>query len=156
MLFLLSLFCCRLIIIILNPNLSPSLSTLSYYNSPWLQAFEHSNSLCAWATRAITNHALIREYCLRFFPNKDFSCLYGDFPIESRRHVLFDCKRHNGYWNPKRDLLCHFILFLSANPKAFAFIDHSLSVSPNWFWKDVYNFLGVFFSFSCPWLNLFF
>ena len=31
--YLLSLFHCRLIIIILNPNLSLSLSTLSYYNS---------------------------------------------------------------------------------------------------------------------------
>ena len=31
--YLLSLFCCRLIIIILNPNLSLSLSTLSYYNT---------------------------------------------------------------------------------------------------------------------------
>jgi len=97
----------------------------------WLQAFRHSNSLCAWATRVITNHATIGEYCLRFFPNKDFSCPCSDFPIESRRHVLFDCKRHNGYWNPRRDLLCHFVLFLIANPKAFAFINHSLSVSSN-------------------------
>ena len=31
--YLLSLFCCRLIIIILNPNPSPSLSTLSSHNS---------------------------------------------------------------------------------------------------------------------------
>ena len=31
--YLLSLFCCRLIIIILNPNPSPSLSTHSSYNS---------------------------------------------------------------------------------------------------------------------------
>ena len=98
---------------------------------PWLQAFGHLNSLCAWTTRAITNHAQIGEYCLRFFPNKDFSCPCGDFPIESKRHVLFDCKRHNRYWNPQRDLLCHFVLFLIANPKAFAFIDHFLSVSSN-------------------------
>ena len=97
----------------------------------WLQAFGHSNLLCARAIRAITNHALIGEYCLRFFSNEDFSCPCSDFPIKSRRHVLFDCKRHNGYWNPRRDLLCHFVLFLIANPKAFTFIDHSLSVSPN-------------------------
>ena len=97
---------------------------------PWLQAFGYSNPLCAQATRAITNHAPIGEYHLRFFPNKDFSCPCGNFPIESR-HVLYDCKRHNGYWNSRRDLLCHFVLFLIANPKAFAFIDHSLSVSPN-------------------------
>jgi len=28
----------------------------------WLQVFGHSNSLCARATRAITNHAPIGEY----------------------------------------------------------------------------------------------
>ena len=38
---------------------------LSYTkDSPWLQAFGHLNLLCACATRAIMNHALIREYHL--------------------------------------------------------------------------------------------
>jgi len=50
----------------------------------WLQVFSHSNSLCTRATRAITNHALIGEYRLKFFPNKDFSCLCGLYPIETR------------------------------------------------------------------------
>ena len=50
----------------------------------WLQFFRHSNTLCARATRAITNYTLIREYCLRFFPNEEFSCLYGLYPIETR------------------------------------------------------------------------
>jgi len=40
----------------------------------WLQLVGHSNLLCARATRAITNHAPIREYKLRFFPNMEFSC----------------------------------------------------------------------------------
>ena len=31
---------------------------------PWLQLVGHSNSLCAWATRTITNHVPIREYRL--------------------------------------------------------------------------------------------
>ena len=31
---------------------------------PWLQLFGHSNSLCACAMRAITNHAPIGEYRL--------------------------------------------------------------------------------------------
>ena len=44
---------------------------------PWLQNFGHSNSLCTRATRAITNHAPIGEYRLRFFPNKEFRCLCG-------------------------------------------------------------------------------
>ena len=41
---------------------------------PWIKHFGHSNLLCARVTRAITNHALIDEYCLRFFPNEYFSC----------------------------------------------------------------------------------
>jgi len=51
---------------------------------PWLQSFGHSNSLCARATRVITNHALIGEYCLRFFPKEDFKCLCRYYPIETR------------------------------------------------------------------------
>jgi len=34
----------------------------------WLKLLGYSNSLCARATRAIINHALIGEYRLRFFP----------------------------------------------------------------------------------------
>ena len=90
---------------------------------PWLQVFGHSNSLCAHATRAITNHAPIREYCLRFFPNEDFKCPCNNYPIESRRHILHECRRFNRYWNPRRDSLNHFIMFLITNPKAFAFTD---------------------------------
>ena len=90
---------------------------------PWLQAFGHSNLLCAQATRAITNHAPIGEYRLRFFPNKDFSCPCNNYPIELRRHILHECKRFNEYWNPRRDSLNHFIMFLVANPNAFAFTD---------------------------------
>ena len=97
----------------------------------WLQAFGHSNSLCARATRAITNHASIEEYYLRFFSNKDFSCLCRNYPIESRRYVLHDYIRHNRYWNSRRDLLCHFILFLIANLKAFTFIDNFQPITSN-------------------------
>ena len=105
---------------------------LSYSKGgPWLQSFGHSNSLCAQATRAITNHALIGEYCLRFFPNEDFKCPCGSYPIETRRHILHKCTRHNGYWNSRRDALSHFVMFLSANPRAFAFIDNVSSVDPS-------------------------
>jgi len=90
---------------------------------PWLQVFGHSNSLCARTTRAITNHAPIGEYWLRFFSNKDFTCSCNDYSIESRRHILHEYRRFNGYWNPRRDLLNHFIMFLIANPNAFAFTD---------------------------------
>ena len=91
---------------------------------PWLQAFGHSNLLCAQATRAITNHTPIGEYWLRFFPNSDFSCLCNNYPIESRRHILHEYTRFNRYWNPRRDSLNHFVMFLIANPNAFAFLDN--------------------------------
>ena len=95
---------------------------LSYIKEgPWLQAFGHSNSLCARATRAITNYAPIGEYCLRFFPNKQFSCPCNEYPIKTRRHILYECRRFNEYWNPRRDSLSHFIMFLTFNPKAFVF-----------------------------------
>jgi len=95
----------------------------------WLQAFGFSNSLCTRATRAITNYALTGEYRLQFFPKKDFKCPCGLYPIETRRHILYECMRHNGYWNPRRDLLYYFVMFLSANPLAFAFIDNLLPVA---------------------------
>ena len=97
---------------------------LSYTKgSPWLQVFGHSNSLCAHAMRAITNHAPIGEYQLIFFPNKDFLCPCNNYPIKSRRHILHECKRFNRYWNSRRDSLNHFIMFLIANPNAFTFTD---------------------------------
>jgi len=50
---------------------------------PWLQWFGHSNLLCARATRAITNHAPIGEYRLRFFPEEEFKCPCGSYLIKS-------------------------------------------------------------------------
>ena len=89
----------------------------------WLQAFSHSNSLCACAMRVITNHTPIGEYQLRFLPSMDFSCPCNNYPIESRRHILHECKRFNGYWNLRRDSLNHFVMFLISNPNAFVFTD---------------------------------
>jgi len=68
---------------------------------PWLQSFGHSNLLCVCATRAITNHVPIGEYRLRFFLNEEFKCLCGVYPIKSRRHILHEYRRFNGYWNPR-------------------------------------------------------
>ena len=87
----------------------------------WLKFFGHSNSLCARATRAIFNHTPIGEYRLRFFPREDFSCPCGSYPIESRCHILHECKRFNAYWNPRRDSVSHFVLFLEFNSRAFSF-----------------------------------
>jgi len=90
---------------------------------PWLQVFSHSNLLCTRATRAITNHAPIGECCLRFFSNKDFKCPCDNYSIKSRRYILHKCRRFNEYWNPRRDSLNHFVMFLITNPKAFTFTD---------------------------------
>ena len=43
----------------------------------WLKMIGHSNLLYTCATRAITNHASISEYRLRFFPREEFKCLCG-------------------------------------------------------------------------------
>ena len=66
-------------------------------DSTQLQYFGHSNTLCARATRAITNHAPIGKYQLQFFSNEKFSCPYSLYPIETRQHILHECKRFNKY-----------------------------------------------------------
>ena len=71
--------------------------------------------------RAIINHASIGEYYLRFFLKKDFKCLYKEYHIETRWHILSDCKIYNNYWNSRRDIIGHFMLFLEFNSNAFAF-----------------------------------
>jgi len=75
----------------------------------------------ARATKVITNHPPIGKYRLRFFPREDFSCLYRLDPIKSRHHTLHEYKRFNNYWNPKKDLISHFVLFLEFNLGVFAF-----------------------------------
>ena len=66
-------------------------------DSTWLKYFEHSNSLCARATRAIVNHASIGEYQMRFFSHEEFKCPCGEYSIKTRCHILYDCKRYNEY-----------------------------------------------------------
>jgi len=79
------------------------------------------STLCARASRVIPNHAPIGGYRLRFFFREDFSCSYGLYPIETRQHILYECRRFNKYWNPRRDLISHFIMFPESNPNVFAF-----------------------------------
>ena len=96
---------------------------------PWLQSFVHSNLLCACTLRAITNHTPIGEYRLRFFLREEFKCLCGVYPIKSRRYILHDCSRFNGYWNLRRDTLSYFVMFLKINSNAFAFLDNTYTTS---------------------------
>jgi len=89
----------------------------------WLKYFSHSNLLYARASRAIVNHALIREYHLRFFCQKYFTCSCRLYLIETRRHILHECKRYkyNNYWNLRRNTIAHFTHFLEFNSNAFSF-----------------------------------
>ena len=106
---------------LLDNNLYPiELSTTK--GGPWLIHFGLSNSLCARASRAIVNHAPISEYHLKFFPREDFSCPCSLYPVETRQHILHECKRFNRYWNSRRDTIAHFALFLQFNPSAFSFV----------------------------------
>ena len=45
--------------------------------------------MCTYITKLVTNHAPIDKYRFRFFPEELFAYLYGDYPIEMRRHILF-------------------------------------------------------------------
>ena len=68
---------------LLNDNLHP-IKPSYFKGGSWLKFFGHSNLLCARVSRAIVNHALIREYYLRFFLQEEFKCSCGQHPIEMR------------------------------------------------------------------------
>ena len=105
---------------LLDSDFKP-IKLLAIKGSPWLQHFGHSNLLYARATRAIINHAPISKYHLRSFPREDFLCPCSLYPIETRWHILHDCKRFNKYWNPRRDTIAHFLSLLQFNSNAFSF-----------------------------------
>ena len=100
-----------------NNPLKPTYSK----SGTWLKYFGYSNLLCMRASRAIVNHASIGKYCLRFFPQEEFKCPCSTYPIETRQHILHECKRYNKYWNLRRDTIGHFTLFLVYNSNAFLF-----------------------------------
>ena len=81
---------------LLDNDLNP-LEPSSIKEGPWLQHFGYSNSLCTHSSRAIMNYALIGKYQLYFFLNKEFGCLYSNYPIETRQYILHECKRFNNY-----------------------------------------------------------
>jgi len=105
---------------LVDDNNLPTMPTYTKEGS-WLNLLEQFNSLCVRATRAITNHAPIGEYWFRFFPKEPFACPCRDYPMESRNHILYGCRRFNKYWNPNRESLKSFVAFLEFNPEAFSF-----------------------------------
>jgi len=63
----------------------------------WIKQFGYSNLLCTRVMRAITNHASIEEYHLRFFLEENFNCLCGIYPIKIRQHILYEYRTYNKY-----------------------------------------------------------
>ena len=103
-------------------NSDNNIIELSYIKGgSWLKFISYSNLLCTKVLRTITNHAPMGEYRLRFFPREEFRCPYGLYSIKLRYYILYECRRFNNYWNPRRDLISHFVMFLEFNPSAFAF-----------------------------------
>ena len=105
----------------LHNNDNNLLELLYIKESTWLKYFKHSNSLCARATISITNYAPTSEYRLKFFSQEDFSYLYGNYSIKTRWYILHKCRRYNKYWNLRRNMISHFILFLEFNCRTFTF-----------------------------------
>ena len=62
-------------------------------SSSWLPHIGQSVTLCARATRAILNHAPIREYKQHFFPVECTQCPCGHCQVETRRHIFAGKKR---------------------------------------------------------------
>jgi len=87
----------------------------------WLKLIGHSNTLYTRMTRAITNHASIGEYHLRFFSRESFACSCREYSIKSRNHILHNYRRFNNYWNSNKKLLLNFIAFFKFNPEAISF-----------------------------------
>ena len=110
----------RFFLNLLDDNLN-SIELSNTKDGPWLQHFGHSNILYARVSQAITNHTPIEENWLRFFLRKEFACSYGKYLIKTRWHILFECQRFNKYWNPRRDIITHFMLYLQFNSSAFSF-----------------------------------
>ena len=70
--------------------------------------------------RLITNYTPIGKYRLRFFSKELFACIYGDYSIEIRRHIiLFNYVWYNKSWNSKRKSLKDVLTFLKFNSGAF-------------------------------------
>ena len=96
----------------------------------WLKHFGLSNLMCVCVciTRLIMTHAPIGEYRLSFFHKETFSCTCGDYPIEMRRHIYFDCVQYNKLWNPTRESLKDVLMFLEFDLEVFCFQKRIISV----------------------------
>jgi len=90
----------------------------------WLKNFQNSPSLCARATRMITNYAPTGEYRQRFFPNKPRNCPCDKTTFETREHIIFNCPLYDKSWRLIDNTLKFHLTFLELNPRAFCFQDN--------------------------------
>jgi len=70
-----------------------------------------------------THFKPIGKYRLKFFPKVYIACPCSKYPIETRRHILYECSQYNKSWNLKRESLKDVLTFLELNPGAFCFQD---------------------------------
>ena len=105
----------------LNNNNNQSIHLTYSKDGAWLKHFGLSNSLCIYITRLITNHTPIDKYKLKFFPNKLYTCLYGNFSIKIRSHILYKYVQYIKSWNSKQESLKDILMFLKFNLGAFYF-----------------------------------
>lgn len=81
----------------LNDDDNQPICPTYFKGDAWLKHFGFSNLICMCITRLVTNHAPIGEYRLRFLPKELFIYTYRDYPIKTRRHILFDCTWYNKF-----------------------------------------------------------
>jgi len=87
----------------------------------WLPVIGFTNSLCARFTRMTTGRAPIGEYRQRFFPHLPTSCPCGKAEVQTREHIVMECKRYDPSTRPCNIIINSFVHFLADNPEAFCF-----------------------------------
>ena len=61
----------------------------------WLPIIGFTNSLCVCFTHMTTGHAPIREYRQRFFPHLPTSCPCDEAKVQTHKHIVIECNRHD-------------------------------------------------------------
>ena len=86
--------------IFLNLNNNNNLSIQPTYlkEDTWFKHIRHSNSLCVHITRAITNHTLISEYHLRFFPKELFQEITSYINVDYKRTSFSELFLFHIFW----------------------------------------------------------
>ena len=98
---------------------------------PWLQKMGKSNAHTARMVRAISGHAPIGAYRIRFNLSEEGWCSCTPRRFETRDHVLKFCPACTRSSNPAlRSEFVSFLSFLEKNPRTFSFEDSSAHPFP--------------------------